>query len=113
MIIDILAIDLLGFLILNPLVYLVITKKYDALYPSYEQLSPINLPFVKQITRGFVYGHCILFNPKSAVNHNILNLTESVNFQITRTTFEIILSGIQLVLLLTLIAGIAIFPFIS
>ena len=95
----------IALMIINIIVYFVITRKYNKLYPDYLYLSPVVFFPAKQFSWGSAYTFCILFNPKSKLNKNILDLTNKLDFPMLRTRTEIVLSVIHFILSLLVLVS--------
>ena len=95
-----------GLLLLIPIVYLGITRKYDKKYPFHMNIIPLKLPIISTIARGSIYTICIIFNPKSKVNQRVLDITHSVNFSQARNPIEITISMLHFIFTIILLFGV-------
>ncbi len=107
------TIGLLGLIIINPIVYFYITKKYDCLYSKNNALSPIKTAPIKQLTKGAVYTVCILFSPINTSSPVISELQNTINFPLTRTNGEWFVSLIHLILAIMFASGVIALPFVE
>ena len=100
----------LGYFLLTPAMYFVVTKKYDQLYTNYHTLTHIRIPIVSTIARGNLYGFCVLFNPKKRSTKEVQELTDQVNFNNSATNLEKLISVLNFSLgLIFMISGIILY----
>ena len=107
------TIGLVGLILVNPIVYFYITKKYDRLYSKNYTLSPMKIPLFKQLTKGAVYTVCILFSPCNTSSPAISELQKIIDFPRIRTVGERVVSLIHLILVIMFASGLVALPFVE
>ncbi len=104
------GIGCLGYLVLLVILYLRLTRKYDAMFPEYYRIVP--LPSITGIVvRTGLYAHCIIFkNLSKHKRHKITHeVTNGYDFRGNASQLDIFLSYLYLFFVILLAGSLLIF----
>ena len=108
------AIGCLGYLIMLPILYFRLTRKYDAMFPEYYRIIPL-ASIIGVVVRTGYYASFILF--KNLINgkrHKIMyDVTNGYDFRGNASRLDIFLSYLYLFFTILLLGSLIIFIFLT
>jgi len=96
----------LGYLIMLPIMYFRLTRKYDAMFPEYYRIIPLPLIMGTVVRTGYYIGFIVFKNLINGKRHKIIyEVTNGYDFRGNASRLDIVLSYLYMFFGFMLLAG--------